>query len=165
MAEDKSSRLPVAARQAHRGSTVDVRPLNCGSGETEGGRRCPRCKQHHLRPGYCQALDPINAAQYPEFHVALSPKMPKRHRAETATDNAVASDINHLGDDATDSVIAGATDSSDTAPNKPNATDNATDNPFLECETCGATFTSKRGDARYCSATYRSKAHRKGGAS
>ena len=38
-------------------------PFNCdkllGSGD-----KCPNCGQFHLRPGYCQALDPRNAAQY-----------------------------------------------------------------------------------------------------
>ncbi len=27
--------------------------------------RCPNCNQFHLRPGYCQALNPVNAHLYP----------------------------------------------------------------------------------------------------
>src|SRR6185295_14432646 len=38
---------------------VLVRPMNCDS--SLGTKdRCPHCHQFHLRPGYCQALDPVN---------------------------------------------------------------------------------------------------------
>ena len=40
-----------------------MRPCNCDP-RVGVDNRCPHCRQHHLRPGYCQALDPINAAQY-----------------------------------------------------------------------------------------------------
>ena len=158
MADEKKSRIPVATQRTGRGgSTVDVRPLNCGAGETEGGRRCQRCKQFHLRPGYCQALDPVNAAQYPEFHGANAKRNAEKHGVETATDISVASEINELDEIATDTGAEYDTPS-------PDATDNATDSSGLACETCGATFKSRRADARYCSAACRSKAHRKGGA-
>jgi hypothetical protein len=43
------------------------------------GERCTNCNQVHLRPGYCQALDPINAGKYPQSH--------KSHKAtETETE-------------------------------------------------------------------------------
>lgn len=35
------------------------RPMNCGA-ELGTKVRCPHCGQFHLRPGYCQALDPIH---------------------------------------------------------------------------------------------------------
>ena len=36
-----------------------MRPCNCGP-QLGVENRCPHCGQFHLRPGYCQALDPIN---------------------------------------------------------------------------------------------------------
>jgi hypothetical protein len=51
-----------------------VRPQNCepsvhDADAAEKARKpCPNCNQFHLRPGYCQALDPINAAKYPHLH-------------------------------------------------------------------------------------------------
>jgi hypothetical protein len=44
-----------------------ARPLNCGL-KLKDDERCPNCNQVHMRPGYCQALDPINADQYPHLH-------------------------------------------------------------------------------------------------
>jgi hypothetical protein len=142
MAEDKQSRLPVAARQTHRGSTTMVRPLNCGAGETESGRRCPRCKQFHLRPGYCQALDPINAAQYPEFHVTDKPKMPKRHRAET------------------DGVSVTSNESNDLDVGVTLTEDDVTPIEDRECDFCGTPYRPKRSTSRYCSPGCRKKASR-----
>lgn len=43
------------------------RPNNCDF-ETSLEKRCQYCGQNHLRPGYCQALDPINAEKYPHLH-------------------------------------------------------------------------------------------------
>lgn len=55
---------------------VTARRSNCNF-ETSLEKRCPHCGQNHLTPGYCQALDPINADQYPHLHavtaVTLSP--------------------------------------------------------------------------------------------
>jgi len=36
--------------------------------DTSIEKRCPHCKQNHLTPGYCQALDPANADKYPHLH-------------------------------------------------------------------------------------------------
>jgi hypothetical protein len=52
-----------------------TRPANCQTDLTES-KRCPHCKQFHLRPGYCQALDPINAEKYPHLHPDLVNKSP-----------------------------------------------------------------------------------------
>src|SRR6185295_20381031 len=38
---------------------VLIRPMNCDSALGTKDR-CPHCNQFHLRPGYCQALDPVN---------------------------------------------------------------------------------------------------------
>jgi len=141
MAELKEKKQPVVARGASAAFRVDVRPFNCPTDLTADGKRCPNCNQIHLRPGYCQALDPINAAKYPQFHVTDKPVSAAKYGAETATDISVANEINELGESAT---VA------------------ATDKPSPVCEMCGGTFTSRRSDARYCSATCRSKAHRGG---
>src|SRR6478736_2422013 len=40
------------------------RPFNCDPKlyvAGQGGERCPHCRLWHLRPGYCMALDPMNA--------------------------------------------------------------------------------------------------------
>lgn len=51
---------------------MGVRPENCdpsiGDPSAKAPEKCPYCGQFHLRLGYCQALDPINAAQYPQWH-------------------------------------------------------------------------------------------------
>ena len=52
------------SRFKQRMETVISRPLNCDHDLTEKDR-CPQCNQYHLRPGYCQALDPINKGKYP----------------------------------------------------------------------------------------------------
>lgn len=51
---------------------IKARPLNCDF-ETSLEKRCKHCGQNHLTPGYCQALDPINADKYPEFHQHKKP--------------------------------------------------------------------------------------------
>ena len=40
-----------------------MRPCNCDP-QVGVNSRCPHCNQYHLRPGYCQALDPINVDKY-----------------------------------------------------------------------------------------------------
>lgn len=42
---------------------IRARPLNCDPKVHNAGgndERCPRCNQWHLRPAYCQALDPLS---------------------------------------------------------------------------------------------------------
>jgi hypothetical protein len=51
----------------HRVSWIKARPMNCDA-KLKEEHLCPDCKQAHLRPGYCQALDPINAGKYPQLH-------------------------------------------------------------------------------------------------
>ena len=48
-------------------SYIKARPFNYEHTKVDDGT-CSRCNQVHLRPGYCQALDPINAEQYPHMH-------------------------------------------------------------------------------------------------
>ncbi len=80
---------PVAQKPRKTGGLREVvvqRPINCSlpdpSGADASNRvRCPNCKQFHLRPGYCQALDPINREKYPEMW------------AKNVTDNCFPGDI------------------------------------------------------------------------
>lgn len=61
--------------------------LNCAF-ETSIEKRCPNCGQNHLTAGYCQALDPRNAKQYPHLHQSHKPVMveTESHGDETETD-------------------------------------------------------------------------------
>ena len=70
-----------------RTSFVKARSHNCDF-ETSLEKRCKYCGQNHLIPGYCQALDPINADQYPQFHQSHKPVLieTKSHDDETETD-------------------------------------------------------------------------------
>lgn len=146
-----------------RNSCVGIRPLNCAD-ENDEGKLCPRCKQYHLRPGYCQALDPINAAKYPQFHPVQRDKVPSRHRADTDTLRG--------------KNVAGQQKQPETETDKRfNETDNSrsetdnlkseTDNPGHDelsvsiCNGCGHPFQPKRTDSKYCSPACRLTAHRK----
>lgn len=139
-----------------RNSCVGIRPLNCAA-ENDEGKLCPRCKQYHLRPGYCQALDPANAAKYPQFHLETDRKVPSRHRADTVTLRG--------------KNVAGQQKQPETETDKRfNETDNPrseTDNPGHDelsvsiCTVCGHPFQPKRTDSKYCSPACRLTAHRK----
>ena len=48
---------------------VLVRPMNCDSALGTKDR-CPHCNQFHLRPGYCQALDPVNKPVNMDVNIA-----------------------------------------------------------------------------------------------
>jgi hypothetical protein len=151
MAEAKEKKQPVVARRTSDAFKVDVRPFNCPAELTADGKRCPNCNQVHLRPGYCHALDPINATKYPHLHGAASSKMPISHRAETVTDKSVTREISELANSVTDST--------------PRVTDSeaaVTDNAARVCEMCGTLFAPKRIDARFCSASCRVKSNREG---
>lgn len=70
-------------------NAYQIGPLNCEPGIHDAvandkvRENCPNCNQFHLRPGYCQALDPINADKYPHLHVTDS----------SVTDNSVTDKI------------------------------------------------------------------------
>ena len=78
----------LSVKQSNPHYRVDVRPLNCVTmlGEKE---RCPYCNQFHLRPGYCQALDPRNAEKYPHLHQSQTPVSleTESQACETETEN------------------------------------------------------------------------------
>ena len=117
--------------------SVKARPLNCAP-EIGDKVRCPRCKQFHLRPGYCQALDPINADKYPEVW------------AETAQPVIGGNAQNHgVETDVTDNL----------QPEVENATDNQANTDNF-CDVCGKSFLAKRRDARFCSAACRKQRSR-----
>lgn len=72
--------------------SVRARPLNCDPSAHDADanekirKRCPNCNQFHLRPGYCQALDPANAERYPHLHA-------KAVTDSAVTDNSVTDKI------------------------------------------------------------------------
>src|SRR5262245_9979890 len=61
-----------------------TRPCNCNP-QVGVNERCLHCRQYHLRPGYCQALDPINAAQYPDVHKPEPVNTEPVHKASVNT--------------------------------------------------------------------------------
>lgn len=67
-------------------TSIKARPLNCDI-KLKEDQRCPNCGLVHLRSGYCQALDPINAKQYPQFHQSHKPALveTESHENETET--------------------------------------------------------------------------------
>jgi hypothetical protein len=71
----------------HRVSWIKARPLNCDA-KLKEDQPCPDCKQVHLRAGYCQAIDLINAKRYPHLHQSHKPVMieTESHGDETETD-------------------------------------------------------------------------------
>jgi hypothetical protein len=139
-----------------KGEGWTARPLNCAA-DLGAAARCPNCKQVHLRAGYCQALDPINAAKYPEFHPAKRDKMPSRHGADTVTDNDKTLTQQGKREKPVTDKRCDVTD------NGENVTDNGAAGVLsvTECAECGAMFHPKRVDARYCSQACRITAHRK----
>ncbi len=112
-------------------SITGIRPTNCDVlvGAKE---RCPECGMHHLRPGYCAALDSLSDWPNTRLGKAWLAKHPRE----------------------TDKPIVVETANLETA----NETANETDRP---CSECGIIFTPKRADARFCSPACRLKAHRK----
>lgn len=94
--------------------------------------RCKRCKQVHLRPGYCQALDPINADKYPEYH-----------RKPAITHQPKIEDRTQKGDDG-------------------DRTQNLSTRTQKTCEVCGKEFEAKMERAKFCSGACRARASRKG---
>jgi hypothetical protein len=71
-------------------SRYDIRaqPLNCSAklGEVGSDKKCPHCNQFHLRAGYCQALDPINADQYPHLHKRFNDETDDAPETDSETD-------------------------------------------------------------------------------
>jgi hypothetical protein len=142
-----------------RGEGYTARPLNCAA-DLGATARCPNCKQIHLRPGYCQALDPINAAKYPEFHTDKRGKVLPRHGADTVTlrDETLTQQRKRekpvtLADDFDDE---GSEEAYDGVTGEQPPTLSVT-----ICEACGAKFHPQRSTARYCSTACRVAANRK----
>ncbi len=81
--------VEFASRSA---TSIKARPANCDASIHDADaaekvrKLCPNCNQFHLRPGYCQALDPINAGEYPQSQKAVSVET-KSHENETETEN------------------------------------------------------------------------------
>lgn len=72
----------IQASKLH--TAMKARPRNCGW-LTSLANRCRECGQHHLREGYCQALDPINAERYGKT-VTLEPVCDAKPASRDAKD-------------------------------------------------------------------------------
>ena len=126
-----------------RGNTN--RPFNCGTslGTKE---RCPRCGQFHLRPGYCQALDPQKSAIDAGKDAWI-----KKRAAEL---RAFYARIDSISDD--DETFHSDHETFHDAETFHDETDN-----LRSCDECGEGFETARKDSRYCSSACRLKAHRR----
>lgn len=113
-----------------RGRWIKARPKNCDPflGTRE---ECPNCGYKHVMPGYCQALDPINADKFPHLHGEML--------SVTSSSNSVTHDE------------VSVTDELSVTPD---------DGVSVTCETCGEAFTPKRATAKFCTATCRQRARR-----
>ena len=68
-------------------------PCVCDADASEKIRkRCPNCNQFHLRPGYCQALDPANADKYPHLHQSHEAATVETESHENETETVFAGD-------------------------------------------------------------------------
>jgi hypothetical protein len=76
--------METLSYQGEMRSCWRTRPCNCDA-DVGTNDRCPQCHQYHLRPGYCQALDPINAGKYPELHRPKAVDTP--NTVDTPVDN------------------------------------------------------------------------------
>lgn len=138
--------------------TVKPRPVNCPPdiGRIGDEKRCPYCRQWHLREGYRQALDPRS----PNYDKAAH---------KTAALAGVLIGPGPAADDVTDRQKPVTVKPPVTAP----VTDAVTDKPAVtatrdtpetageaNCLECGDPFTPSRADAKYCSATCRQRARR-----
>lgn len=126
--------------------SVTARQLNC---EAELGTvsRCPYCGQFHLRPGYCQALDTINAGKEwklrDKYYPEVAGRDPTSYTATVTKAGLVVTDNSEVG-------------------LRPVDEEHVTDNGHVAiCQECGKEFPSKRSDAKFCSATCRKFASRK----
>lgn len=140
---------------------------NCDS-DIGVGSRCPNCGLFHLRPGYCQALDPVSpgfrgskeiqvaarAKLLAEFETVHGPIVtPRRTQPVTqlVTQLSLATQLPPV------SVTQLAPPAQSVTQLGPSVTQLA-----RRCEQCGNDFEASafRPDARYCSAACRMKAHR-----
>lgn len=133
--------------------TVLVRADNCPS-DLGIKEPCPHCDLMHVRPGYCQALDPVS----PGFRGSPADRVAARTELRRSRDRNYGP-MPHAPrpKKAKPQLVTDVTDKA--AP----VTDNpalVTDNATLTCEQCGEAFQSRRTDARFCSAACRVKAHR-----
>jgi hypothetical protein len=164
--------------------TYKPRPINCVSvlGDKD---RCPYCGQFHLRLGYCQALDSINAGQYPGIwdgsivvnleHCLSGSEYLVRfgHRANTA-DLAESQPVAGISREnpGLPQPVDSRSDNfahhllTDSAGTDVDGTDCATfahhlfTDSMVTCEVCGVSFEPPRKGAKYCSPACRTKASR-----
>lgn len=127
--------------------TEIVRADNCAA--TLGfSAACPNCHQLHLRPGYCQALDPVSPGFTGSKAIQSAARSKLRAGFEKVHGPVVTDRPAHVTDKA--QAVTDVTASAEPV----------TASGTFECEQCGDPFQSSRADARYCSPACRVKAHR-----
>ena len=117
-----------------------IRPLNCDKGTKE---RCPNCNQFHLRPGYCQALDPQKTAIDAGKDAWI-----KRRAAEL---RAFYANIDN------EELVPDNISVPDNLESVPDSIEYV---PVNYCTECGEGFEAKRKDARFCSERCRKRNQR-----
>lgn len=162
-----------------------ARPVNCDLSLGVAPKRCPHCGQFHLRPGYCQALDELNADRYPKFHSSEAIKKAKierekrdlqeRNVRDRVRDKSGVETLNTPIDNNPSTyhdlkkgdVRDNDAQSEEIIPDGVgpveggHVRDNIADNAYGVCEDCHKTFHKSRSDARYCSDACRKRAKRK----
>ena len=134
--------------------TRGARPKNCEVGVHDADApdkvrtRCPDCRQFHLRPGYCQAHDPINAHKYPEVWArGRETRTPaKADPDETLSDTSETDKLETDNFETDNETLSGSETLSETD---------------KSCQGCGVMFRPKRADAAYCSPGCRLKTYRR----
>ncbi len=114
-------------------SITGIRPTNCDV--LVGAKECcPECGMHHLRPGYCAALDSLS--DWPNTQLG------KAWLAKHLRPDSPVVDVT-LSDDVTLKPVTLTLDVT-----------------LSRCAECGADFVPERSTARYCSAACRKRASR-----
>lgn len=147
--------------------TYRMRGLNYSGSFGEDGKRCPYCGQTHLRSGYCQALDSLNARRYPWIwdgsikvdlgHILAGSDYAEWREVrfadrEGALGVSVSSELKKFdsasqGTDGADAVGEG--ESQKGRSSGKGAT--LCEPRELQCAECGKAFTSNKVSAKYCS--------------
>ncbi len=128
-------------------SITGIRPTNCDV-LVGGKEHCPECGMHHLRPGYCAALDSLS--DWPNTRLGKA-WLAKHPRPDSPVVDVTLTSEN---------VPVSKLDVPDNVPDNVDVPDNVEIVPVRDCDVCGLGFEAKRSDARYCSDACRKRAQR-----
>ena len=135
-----------------------ARPANCDP-SLGVSSPCPHCLQRHMRPGYCQALDPVS----PGWKGDRSEQDRARKELRAALEKAHGP-MPHATKPATPTpklrALAQAVTLTDPVTDSPEPVTDSQPLGKVRCLICDKPFVAARSDARYCSATCRQRARR-----